>query len=86
MGLLGLILGVVLGGALVYWLSFHGFTYPGLEEMAGQFNLPDRIYPQVSLIGLLLGPLVVLIASVVATFYPVIKLYWLEPVEAMRAA
>jgi ABC-type lipoprotein release transport system permease subunit len=86
MGSLGLILGVALGGALVFWLSFHGFTYPGLEEMAGQFNLPDRIYPQVSLIGLLLGPLVVLIASVVATFYPVIKLYWLEPVEAMRAA
>ena len=42
-----------------------------------QFNLPDRIYPQVSVVGLLLGPLVVLISSLLATLYPVIKLYWL---------
>ena len=43
MGLLGLVMGVVLGGALVFWLSIHGFTSPGLDEMAGQFNLADRI-------------------------------------------
>jgi len=86
MGVLGLVLGVLLGGALVFWLGVHGFSYPGMEEMAGKFNLPDRIYPQLSAIGLLLGPVVVLIASVVATLYPVVKLYWLEPVEAMRAA
>jgi ABC-type lipoprotein release transport system permease subunit len=85
MGLLALVLGVLLGAALVQWLSVHGFTYPGLDEMAGQFNLPDRIYPQVSVVGLLLGPLVVLISSLLATLYPMIKLHWLEPVEAMRA-
>ena len=86
MGLLGLVIGVVLGGALVFWFSIHGFTFPGLDEMAGQFNLPDRIYMEVTPIGLLFGPSVVLLASMLASLYPMARLRWLEPVDAMRAA
>lgn len=86
MGLIGLVVGVLIGGALVVWFSIYGFSFPGLEEMAGQFNLPDRIYMQVSVTGLLFGPTIVLLASVVASLYPVARLHWLEPVDAMRAA
>ena len=86
MGALGMFLGVLIGGALVLWLNQTGFSYPELEEMAGKFNLPGRIYPQVSAIGLLLGPFVVLASSIVASLYPAIRLRWLEPVAAMRAA
>ena len=86
MSTVGLFLGVLIGGAIVMWLSQTGFSYPGLEDMAGKFNLPGRIYPQVSVIGLLLGPLVVLASSVVASLYPALRLRWLEPVAAMRAA
>ena len=63
-----------------------GFTYPGLEEMAGKFNLPSRIFPQVSIIGLFVGPVMVLLASVAASIYPALRIRRLEPVEAMRAA
>jgi putative ABC transport system permease protein len=86
MGIVGLVLGVLLGGGLVLWLHFHGFTYPGLEEMGGKFNLPGRIYPTVSMLGLLTGPVIVLAASVIASFYPALRLHWMEPVAAMRAA
>ena len=86
MGVVGLVLGVVLGGVLVTWLHFHGFTYPGLEEMGGQFNLPGRIFPTVSVLGLLMGPMIVLGASIIASLYPALRLHWLEPVAAMRAA
>jgi ABC-type lipoprotein release transport system permease subunit len=86
MGTVGLVLGVVLGGALVAWLGYHGFTYPGMEEMAGKFNLPSRIYPQVTFTGLIFGPMIILIASVIASLYPAIRLRFLEPVAAMRAA
>jgi ABC-type antimicrobial peptide transport system permease subunit len=86
MGLIGLVLGVLLGGGLVLFFSIHGLSFPGLEEMAGQFNLPDRIYLQTSAVGLLFGPSVVLLASIVASLYPIARLHWLEPVEAMRAA
>jgi ABC-type lipoprotein release transport system permease subunit len=86
MGLLGLVLGVLLGGALVFYFGIYGFTFPGLDQMAGQFNLPDRIYMQLNAIGLLSGPSMVLLASILAAVYPAARLYWLEPVEAMRAA
>ena len=67
-------------------LGHSGFTYPGLEEMAGKFNLPGRIYPPLTLVGVLLGPAIVLVASVTASLYPALRLLWMEPVTAMRAA
>ncbi len=84
--LLGLALGIVLGGLLTYWFTVNGFTYPGLDEMAVQFNLPDRIYPDLNPISLLVGPLVVFLGSLVAAIYPAARLHWLQPVQAMRAA
>jgi len=86
MGALGLVLGMLLGGALVLWLGTVGFTYPGLEDMAGKFNLPSRIYPQFSAAGLLMGPVILLLASMAASIYPALRLRWLEPVAAMRVA
>ena len=86
MGAIGLVLGMVFGGALVLWLGTIGFTYPGLEEMAGKFNLPGRIYPQFSAAGLLMGPVILLLASMAASIYPALRLRWLEPVAAMRTA
>ena len=66
--------------------GYYGFSYPGMEEMAGKFNLPSRIYPQVSFIGLLFGPMVILVSSVIASLYPAVRLRFMEPVAAMRAA
>jgi ABC-type lipoprotein release transport system permease subunit len=86
MGTVGLALGALLGGALVLWLGHHGFSYPGLEEMAGKFNLPSRIYPPLTLLGLFFGPFIVLVSSIIASLYPAVRLRWLEPVAAMRAA
>ena len=51
MGLMGLVLGAILGGLLTLWLSYNGFAYPGMDEMAAKFNLPARFYPQVSTIS-----------------------------------
>jgi len=86
MGLVGLLLGMLLGGALVTWFSIYGLAFPGLEQMAGKFNLPDRVYMEVTALGLLLGPLLVLISSLLAALYPMARLRRIEPVEAMRAA
>jgi ABC-type lipoprotein release transport system permease subunit len=54
--------------------------------MAGKFNLPSRIYPDLSAVGLLMGPTIVLISSIAASLYPAIRLQWMQPVKAMRAA
>lgn len=86
MGAIGMILGAAVGGLITLWFGWKGFSYPGMEQMAATFNLPSRFYPQATLLTLTLGPAVVFIGSVLSSFYPALRLYWLHPVEAMRAA
>ncbi|MCP4289266.1 MAG: ABC transporter permease [Gammaproteobacteria bacterium] len=86
MGGIGLLLGLLLGGGLVIWLGIHGFSYPGMEQMADRFNIPSHIYPQLELIPVLIGPLLVFASSLLASVYPAARLHWLQPVQAMRVA
>ena len=86
MGMLGVVAGALIGGLVTQYFSVNGFTYPGLEEMAAQFNLPGVMRPRVTILSLFSGPLVVLLFSILASLYPALRLYRLAPVEAMRAA
>jgi ABC-type lipoprotein release transport system permease subunit len=85
MGLVGTLLGMLAGALLTAWVGSVGFTIPGMEEMGAQFNLPSRMYPQLSTLSLLAGPLIVLLFTMLASVYPAVRLRWLHPVEAMRA-
>ncbi len=85
MSSLGLALGTALGTAVAVYLSVAGFSYPGMEEMAGKFNIPDRIYPSISLLSIFIGPGIVFIFSLLAAIYPAARLFFLQPVSAMRA-
>lgn len=85
MSVVGLLLGVVGGLCVVTYLSVHGFYYPGMEEMAAKFNLPDRLYPEVSVLALLWGPMTVFVGTLLAALYPALRLFRLAPVAAMRA-
>ena len=84
MSALGLAIGAAFGFMLTYYLSIVGFSYPGMEEMAAQFNLPDRMYPSLSVLSIMLGPGIIFICSLLAAIYPSLRLYYL-PVSAMRA-
>lgn len=86
MGAMGLALGALAGGLVTYWFTVNGFAYPGMEEMAANFNLPARFHPQVSMLTLLAGPGVVFVFTFLAALYPALRLHWLRPVQAMRAA
>ena len=85
MGIIGILLGALLGGLVTGYFGVNGFIMPGMEEMAGRFNLPARLYPGVTIPTLFAGPLVIFLVSVIATLYPALRLNRLQPVEAMRA-
>lgn len=86
LALLGLVLGVLLGGSLAAWLSHTGFTFPGMEDYAAQFNMDARIYPRLTFWSVMTGPLVIFIASLLASLYPALRLLGLKPLDAMRSA
>ncbi len=85
MGTIGLLLGVLIGGAITVWLGVQGFSIPGMDEMGAKFNLPSRLHPEVTIASLLSGPAVVFLFSLLASVYPALRLRRLHPVEAMRA-
>ncbi len=84
MGLIGFLFGAAAGALLTYWFSVNGLTYPGMEEMVANFNLPGRVYPQVSMLKTVFGPAVVFLFTLLAAAYPAWRLRRLHPVEAMR--
>jgi ABC-type lipoprotein release transport system permease subunit len=86
MGLMGVVLGALAGAVVTYYFTANGLSLPGMDEMAAQFNLPARMHPQVTLATLLAGPLIVFLFSLLASLYPALRLHWLQPVAAMRAA
>jgi ABC-type antimicrobial peptide transport system permease subunit len=86
MGLIGMVLGAAIGLLVTLYFSVNGFAYPGMEELAANFNLPARFYPQPTALTLLSGPSVVFMFTVLAALYPALRLHWLHPVQAMRAA
>ncbi len=86
MALIGLVLGVLLGWLLTQYYHVHGFSYPGMDELAERFNLPGAMYPSITPLSLLLGPLVVFVFSLLASAYPALRLFRLRPVAAMQVA
>lgn len=85
MATLGMLLGAILGAMLTQYYHVVGFYYPGMEEMAAKFNLPERFYPDVTWFATFIGPIFVMIASIIAAIYPALKIRKLDPISAMRA-
>jgi len=84
--MIGLIIGTIIGSILVYWAHTVGISYPGMAEMAEQYNMPglSRIYPQLKLINFVLGPLAIFITTNIVAWIPILRIRKLQPVEAMR--
>ncbi len=85
MGLMGMVIGTVTGTIVTAWFTVNGFSIPGMEEMAATFNLPARMYPEVTPATAIAGPLIVYLFTLLAAVYPALRLHRLHPVEAMRA-
>ncbi len=82
--LVGLAVGVVIGTVVVFYFHIHGFSYPGMEELAAYYNLPAVIKLALSPLSLTLGPTVILLVTCAAALYPALRIRRLKPADAMR--
>lgn len=85
MAFAGLLLGIVAGAAFTSYFVIYGFSYPGMDELASKFNLPDRFFPALTPLSVLLGPGVIFVATLLAALWPALRIHLLKPVEAMQA-
>jgi len=83
--LIGIILGIISGGMITWYFQVHGILISGASELLRQYGLPERMYPQLSILSVSVGAGIVLIITILTAIYPVLKVRRLRPVEAMTA-
>lgn len=83
MTLLGLTVGVIMGGLLTWYFQVHGIVISGAAEIMRQYGLPEKMFPQLSLLSISVGAGVVLLITSLAALYPAFKVRRLHPIEAI---
>jgi ABC-type lipoprotein release transport system permease subunit len=83
--LVGIVAGILFGSLITLYFQFHGIDFSGASELLSQFGITGRMFPKLSLISALSGPLAVLVITFFAALYPALKVRQLRPVQAMRA-
>jgi putative ABC transport system permease protein len=84
--LLGLLAGIVAGGLLTWYFQVHGIVIPGAAEFARQYGLPERMYPQLSVLSVGIGAGIVLTITFLTALFPALRVGKLRPVAALHAS
>jgi len=83
--LIGTAIGILLGTAFVLWLDDVGFGFEAFEEIMEQYSMPvTRIYPEVNVLNIVSGPLIILVITNLIAWIPLWHIQKLQPVDAMR--
>lgn len=85
LALMGLAAGLLIGTVVTGWYSIHGLSLGGGEDLFAQWGLPGKMYPQLSAISLLAGPVVISTCILLTGYIPYRRIRRLVPVVAMRA-
>jgi ABC-type lipoprotein release transport system permease subunit len=83
---IGIAAGIVIGCLITLYFQSYGIDISGASELLDQFGITGRIYPKLSVLSAISGPLAVWIITFLAALYPALKVRRLQPVEAMRTS
>lgn len=81
--MVGIVAGIFIGSLLTLIFQYHGIDLGGASELLAQYGISGIIYPKLSLLSALSGPLAVFLITFLAALYPALKIRKLQPVEAM---
>ena len=85
MTMVGILIGIVAGSLITWYFQVHGIIISGTSELMRQYGLPERMFPQLSVLSVSIGAGVVLVITFLTSLYPALKVRRLRPVEAMMA-
>lgn len=85
MTVIGVLAGIVAGSLITWYFQVNGFVISGAEEMMRQFGLPERMYPQLSLLSIGTGAAIVLVLTCLTALYSAFRVRRLKPVQALTA-
>jgi len=83
MAMLGIAAGIIFGILITGYFQIIGIDFSGVSELLNQFGISGRMYPRLSLLTVLSGPMTVLLITFLAALYPALRVRSFRPVEAM---
>jgi putative ABC transport system permease protein len=81
----GVVMGIIAGSLITWYFQVHGIIISGASEVLRQYGLPERMFPQLSVLSVTIGPAVVLVITLLTALYPALKVRRLSPVEALAS-
>jgi len=85
MTMVGIVIGIIAGSLITWYFQVHGIVISGTSELLSQYGMPERMFPQLSLLSVSIGPGAVLVITLLTALYPALKVGRLRAVEAMTA-
>jgi ABC-type lipoprotein release transport system permease subunit len=81
----GLIIGMAAGTAVTLFFSAYGIGLGEASDMLSQYGISDRLYPKLTPVSLVSGPLLILVFTFLTALIPALKIRTLRPVEAIHS-
>ncbi len=81
--MVGIVMGILFGSLITLFFQYHGIDISGAGELMKQYGIPGKLYPRLSLISALAGPIAVFVITFLAALFPAFKIRKFKPVEAM---
>ena len=81
----GLTLGVLAGIGLTLIGARYGISMGDSAEFMAQYGMPERLYPKLTGLSVLIGPLLILCVTFITALIPVMRIPRLRPSEALRS-
>ncbi len=83
--LTGVVTGSAVGCFITLWFQTHGIDLAGASEILKEYGMSGIVYPKLSIVSALAGPLLVFVITICAALYPAFKVKKLVPVDAIRS-
>jgi len=85
MTVIGLVLGMLFGILATMAGAHWGIGLGDSSEFMAQYGVPERLYPKLTPLSLVLGPVLICIVTFITALIPVLRIPRMRPVEALRS-